>query len=134
MIRTTARWIVVAVFIWGLLPLAGGCVSASSTKTYQGGPPPSSKTLKHVKPGDTTREWVVATLGTPACATRPSQNVEILKYSYTQTQKDRFSVPLIVSAREEKTIQKDLFFEITNGRVSKYWQEGQASKTESSLD
>ena len=65
---------------------------------------------------------------------QPSKNIEILKYSYTRTQKDRFSMPLILSAREEKTIQQDLFFEITNGRVSRYWQEGQTRKTESCVD
>ncbi len=103
---------------------AGGCVTARSTRTYGNiGVPPERQTLTQIKPGETTKEWVLTALGKPTREGETSQGTEMLTYEYTQKIVNEVDITLFLDAKDSKTTQHNLYFEIQDGVVQKFWHE-----------
>ena len=109
----------------GILGLAlSGCISGRSDVSYgPKGPVVGDETLRQVKIGRTSKEWVLGTLGAPTSATATPEGTEILKYVYTKNVDADFSFCIFFDfddKREERTV---FYFEIADGIVSKFWKE-----------
>lgn len=82
-----------------------------------------SETLRQVKVGSTSKEWLLGTLGEPTNETETPEGTEILKYVYTKKVDSDLDVCIFLDfddRREERTV---LYFELTDGIVSRYWKE-----------
>lgn len=103
----------------------GGCLVSSANNTSESGVRVSGATFDTIQVGQTTESWLVATLGAPtsrtAVADRPG--VEILRYDYSRTERSSGSVFLIFGGTTSRQTTSRAFFEVTNGVVTKYWQE-----------
>lgn len=101
-----------------------GCISSRSDVSYGAkGPVVGGETLRQIKAGVTTKEWLLGTLGEPTSETQTPEGTEILKYVYTKKVDSDLDVFIFLDfddKREERTV---LYFEITNGIVSRYWKE-----------
>lgn len=102
----------------------GGCISSRSNVTYgPKGPAVGAETLRKIEVGATSKEWLLGTLGEPTSETQTPEGTEILKYVYTKKVDSDFSAFIFLDAddtREERTV---LYFEISNGIITRYWQE-----------
>lgn len=101
-----------------------GCISSHSDVSYgPKGPAVGSDTLRQVKCGQTTKEWLLATMGEPSRATPASSSPEVLTYEYTKKIDSDVSFCIFFDAddrREERTVY---VFELENGIVTRYWKE-----------
>jgi len=109
----------------GMLGLAlCGCISGRSDVSYgPKGPAVGAETLRQIKAGQTSKEWVLGTLGTPTSVTATPEGTEILKYEYTKKVDSDIDVFLFLEfddKREERTVY---YFEIADGIVTKFWKE-----------
>lgn len=102
----------------------GGCVSGRSDVTYgPKGPPVGHSTLKQIRIDRTSKEWLLGTLGAPTRQTRTPEGTEILTYEYIKKIDSDLDVFLILDfddKREERTV---LYFELTDGVVTRFWKE-----------
>ncbi len=118
----------VATMIIGLCMAFGfvltGCISSRSDVRYgDKGPAVGSDTLRQIEVGSTSKEWLLGTLGEPTSETQTPEGTEILKYVYTKKVDSDLNAFLVLSfddQREERTV---LYFELTNGIVTRYWKE-----------
>jgi hypothetical protein len=116
---------VLLIFLALLTLLSISCISSSKNIRYSGlDQPISSSTLKQVKPGDTTKQWLIATLGEPTDEHTTDQGLEILKYTCKRTENYCFSMFLILTIRDEKERINSVVFEIKDDIVQRYWKEG----------
>ncbi|MDI6450996.1 hypothetical protein [Anaerobaca lacustris] len=101
-----------------------GCISGRSDVRYgPKGPAVGAETLRQVRVGSTSREWVLGTLGEPTSQTQTPEGTEILRYVYTKKVDSDFKAFIFLNfddKREERTV---LYFEITDGIVTRYWRE-----------
>jgi hypothetical protein len=101
-----------------------GCISGRSDVSYgPKGPVVGGETLRQIKVGVTSKEWLLGTLGEPTSETQTPDGTEILKYVYTKKVDSDLDVFIFLDfddRREECTV---LYFEITDGIVSRYWKE-----------
>ncbi|HPC95677.1 MAG TPA: hypothetical protein PLU87_12090 [Sedimentisphaerales bacterium] len=114
--------IIVLCAVLGLV--LSGCISSRSDVSYgEKGPVVGSETLRQIRVGVTTREWLLGTLGEPTSETQTPNGTEILKYVYTKKVDSDLDVFIFLDfddKREERTV---LYFEIADGVVSRYWKE-----------
>lgn len=107
------------------LPLGGCLVVASSETSYQGaGSTVSPATLAQIEPSKTTREWVVSTLGKPTSTTKPSEDVEVMRYDCIKRVTNSAAVFLIFAGNDKKQSRQSIFLEIRNGVVHRRWETG----------
>jgi len=101
-----------------------GCISGRSDISYgPKGPVVGYETIRQIEVGQTSKEWVLGTLGTPTSATATPEGTEILKYVYTKNVDADFSFCIFFDfddKREERTVY---YFEIADGIVTKFWKE-----------
>lgn len=101
-----------------------GCISSHSDVKYGSkGPAVGSATLRQVKCGETTKDWLLTVLGEPTRATQTANGSEVLTYEYTKNIESDVSFCIFFDAddrREERTIY---VFELENGIVTRYWKE-----------
>ncbi len=101
-----------------------GCISGRSDVRYGSkGPAAGTDTLRQIQVGVTSKEWLLGTLGEPTSHSQTPEGTEILRYVYTKTVDSDFSAFLLLNfddKREERTV---LYFEITDGIVTRYWRE-----------
>ncbi len=101
-----------------------GCISGRSDVSYGSkGPVVGSETLRQIKVGSTSKEWLLGTLGEPTSETETPEGTEILKYVYTKKVDSDLDVFIFLDfddKREERTV---LYFELADGIVSRYWKE-----------
>ncbi|MEN6575269.1 MAG: hypothetical protein ABFD90_02915 [Phycisphaerales bacterium] len=101
-----------------------GCISSHSDVKYGSkGPAVGSATLRQVKCGETTKDWLLTVLGEPTRATQTANGSEVLTYEYTKNIESDVSFCIFFDAddrREERTIY---VFELENGVVTRYWKE-----------
>ena len=101
-----------------------GCISGRSNISYgPKGPVVGHETIRQIEVGQTSKEWVLGTLGTPTSATATPEGTEILKYVYTKNVDADFSFCIFFDfddKREERTVY---YFEIADGIVTKFWKE-----------
>lgn len=123
-IEPHGRSILAAALLGGVLASAG-CLVSSSNKTVESGTRVSGATFDTIQIGQTTEAWLIATLGPPTSRT-PVENqpgVEILRYDYSRVEQSAGAVFLIFGGRTSRTTTSRAFFEVTNGVVTRYWQE-----------
>ena len=113
------------IVLCGVLGLAlSGCISGHSDVSYgPKGPAVGHGTLKQVKVGQTSKEWVLGTLGTPTSETATPAGTEILKYVYTKKVDSDFSFCIFFDFDEKREDRTVYYFEIADGIVSKFWKE-----------
>jgi hypothetical protein len=106
------------------VPLLGGCFIHDSKVSYTDkGAPVSDRTLEQIKCGETTKDWIVATLGAPSEQTTADNGVEILKYRYGKKQdSDTVVLPFII-VDDQKQIEQTVYVEVKDNIVRRYWQE-----------
>ena len=101
-----------------------GCISGRSDVRYgPKGPPVGHETIRQIKAGETSKEWVLGTFGAPTSETATPEGTEILKYVYTKDVDVDFSFCIFFDfddKREERTV---FYFEIKDGVVTRFWKE-----------
>jgi outer membrane protein assembly factor BamE (lipoprotein component of BamABCDE complex) len=119
------KWGKVAGLFLALIPAMAGCVACDSKVTYgDKGPAVGRSTLRKVKPGRTTKQWVLATLGEPTSQDTMPDGQEILRYEYVKRVKSDFAmVPPPLAFENEKEYRTTVVFEVRDGIVTKYWKE-----------
>jgi len=121
--RRKSHPLVLAVVVIGTLLPAAGCFIWNSDVSYgDKGAPLSGSTLKQVECGQTTKTWVLATLGEPSEQSTTEAGVELLKYKYSKSQENNVVVPFLI-VNDEKKNEQTVFFEVKDGVVQKYWVE-----------
>lgn len=117
--RTVAACIIVAVaclFLSGCLIQHKSHISKDSSRhcVWKG-------RLHNVVPGETTKEWVIKTFGTPEDERHLDNGVEILKYERSSRTRSEFSFFLLIDTQTTKVTTQTLHFDIKDGIVQKYW-------------
>jgi outer membrane protein assembly factor BamE (lipoprotein component of BamABCDE complex) len=106
-----------------VLAVGPGCtVISSNTSTSQSGPLVSEETIAQLEVGKTTKEWVVATLGTPSSSSSVSEKNEILKYTSTRTKKTHSGLLVVLDAKNETQTKETLYLEFQDGVLKRYWK------------
>jgi len=114
---------VVVLCVMGGLVLTG-CISGRSDTRYgPKGPAVTGKTLKHVRCGQTSKEWVLATLGAPTSETATPEGTEVLRYEYTKKTDVDFSFCPFLDFDDKKEEHTVVYFEIRDGTVIRYWRD-----------
>lgn len=103
----------------------GGCLVSSSTSSYETGRRVTDETTAQIVPGETTREWLLATLGEPTARTtvEGEEGVEIFRYDWQKREESGGAVFLLFAGSSSKSTRHTTYFEITNGVVTRYWAE-----------
>jgi hypothetical protein len=116
----------VALGVCGLLVcmLVAGCISGRTDIDYgRCGRAVGHKTLRQVKPDQTTKAWVLATLGEPSSNRTLADGTDVLKYEYTKKIDSSFSISPVLDLHDKKTEHKRVYFEIKDGVVKTYWRD-----------
>lgn len=102
-----------------------GCLLSTSKHVHESGVAVGSGTLRQVELGETTRGWLLTTLGEPTSRAKVpgEENVEILGYHYEIVKASRGKVFLLFSGSSRKVDHSRTFFELRNGVVTRYWTE-----------
>ena len=103
--------------------LLTGCLFTASNKESGSGTKVADETFKQIKEGQTSEEWVRATLGPPTSDTTMQNGGHILKYTYTEKRESSGAVFLIFGGHNEQTVEHNAFFEIRDGKVTKAWRQ-----------
>lgn len=102
-----------------------GCISGRSHVSYGSkGPVVGGDTLRQIKVGVTSKEWLLGTLGEPTSQTQTPERTEILKYVYTKKVDSKLDIFILLNFDDKREERTSLYFEITDGIVSRYWREG----------
>ncbi|UCG58829.1 MAG: outer membrane protein assembly factor BamE [Phycisphaerales bacterium] len=119
------NWGKLAGLFLALAPAMAGCIACDSEVTYgDKGPAVGRSTLRQVKPGRTTKQWVLATLGEPTSQDTIPDGQEILRYEYVKRTKSDFAmVPPPLAFENEREQHTRVVFEIRDGVVVDYWKE-----------
>lgn len=110
-----------------LLLVVGGClVSGSNIETVEG-QPISTATLDQVVVGETSSDWVSATLGEPT-SKQPFTNAsgyrgEVWRYAWKRTESSSGAVLFVFGGRDRSVEQRTTYFEIVDGIVTRCWSE-----------
>lgn len=101
--------------------LITGCVVCETDEQYTG---VENNTLKEVKCGQTTRDWVIETFGEPNEQILTDDGGEILKYKCIRKKDNKFVMfPPPIVIRDEKDVEHTVAFEVRDGIVQRYWKE-----------
>ncbi len=114
--------IVVLCVLMGLI--TSGCISSRSDVSYGSkGPAVGSGTLRRVKTGQTSKEWVLGTLGEPTSEITTGDGSEILRYEYTKKVDSHFELEPFFDSHDKREERTVYCFEITDGIVTRFWKE-----------
>lgn len=104
---------------------ASGCLVVSGNSTYETGTAITQSTLQRIEVGQTTEQWILATLGQPSDRIKieGQPDMQILKYQHTIHESSGGTVLFLFAGHEDKTRKSVVFIEITDGIVSDYWTE-----------
>jgi len=107
----------------GILPLTGCLIYNNDVSYGEKGKPVSAGTLDQIECGETSKAWVLATLGDPSQQNRTQDGVEILQYRYNRKKDNNFILLPFLIVNDEGESTQTVYFEINDGVVTKYWQE-----------
>ena len=100
-----------------------GCISARSDVRYgPKGPSIGHETIRQVQAGQTSKEWVLGTLGAPTSEAATPEGTEILKYVYTKKTDVDFRFCIFFDIDETSEQQTVYYFEIADGVVTRFWK------------
>jgi hypothetical protein len=120
--RNIGRLVLTLIVVGAFLPVAGCFIWNSDVSYGEKGAPLSGCTLKQVKCGETTRDWLVVTLGQPSEQSTSDAGTELLKYKYSKTEENNVVMPFVIVNDEKKRVQT-VYFELKDGIVQRYWVE-----------
>ena len=99
-----------------------GCVCAGSNINYgPKGQPIGKATVSQIKPGQTTKAWVLSLLGDPSSVREMPDGTEVLKYEYSKTKNGKFVLFPIIFLHDSKVEQTTCYVEIKDGIVTRRW-------------
>ncbi len=84
---------------------------------------PGESTLRQIRPGETTREWVLHTLGRPTSEKAIGEGAEMLRYEYTETVKSKFGLLFVIDIDTSTEERESLYIELQDGIVERYWRD-----------
>jgi len=107
------------------LILLPGCLVTSGSKVEESGIAVSESTLHQIQLGQTTENWLIATLGAPSFTSDAASGggAKVLRYDHTVERSSGGTVFLIFGGRSETIKRTRTFFEIQNGVITRYWTE-----------
>ena len=106
------------------LSILSGCISGRTNIKYgPNGPPAGSATLKQIKVGETSKAWLLSTLGGPSSESKTPDGTEILKYNYVKKVDSSFAVSPFLDLDDEKEEHTTFYFEIKDGVVTNFWKD-----------
>jgi outer membrane protein assembly factor BamE (lipoprotein component of BamABCDE complex) len=101
-----------------------GCISSHSDVTYGSmGPAVRGDTLRQIKIGHTSKEWLLGTLGEPSRSSQTPDGKEVLTYVYTKKVDSNFDFCPFLNTHDRREEQTVYVFELQNGVVCKFWKE-----------
>jgi hypothetical protein len=101
-----------------------GCISGKTNIKYgPNGPPVGSKTLKQIKVGQTTKAWLISTLGQPSSESKTPDETEVLKYHYVKEVDSSFEISPFLDFDDEKEEHITFYFELKDGIVTRFWKD-----------
>ena len=101
--------------------LMASCMVCDSDVHYTG---IEDRTLNEIECGQTTKDWLIETLGEPSELYTDEEGNEILRYKCTKRiEKDFVLIPPVIVTNEQKTIEHIVAFEVQDGIVQRYWKE-----------
>ena len=102
-----------------------GCLLTSSNATYETGRRITPSTLDQVTPGETTEDWLIATLDQPSARTsvEGQPDVEILRYDFSEHHESEGAFLFLYAGSTRRTKTLSTFFEVQDGIVTRYWSE-----------
>lgn len=103
-----------------LLP---GCLINSSSRTEYSGRYLSPAAVSQIEPGETKRDFVLATIGEPTTKTTLDDGSEIWKWEYRKTRSSSGSVFLLLNSDSQTRSEGATFVVFRDGVVEKVWQE-----------
>jgi len=106
-----------------LLLCVCGCLVSSESHQTRTGTYVSDTTFNQIKPGQTTEQWVRATLGPPSSQTDIGDDGKLLKWTYTERRESSGAVFLIFGGHNENETTHTAYVEIHHGVVTKAWRE-----------
>lgn len=107
----------------GALSLSG-CIEGRADVTYgPKGPPAGHSTLKQIKTGQTSKEWLLGVLGEPSTQAHTPEGIEVLTYEYTKKVDSDVEVFLFLDMKDKREERTVYVFELENGIVTNYWKE-----------
>ncbi|MEE8399496.1 MAG: hypothetical protein V3S89_10855 [Desulfobacterales bacterium] len=116
--------VALAFFIGFVFMGCASIVSHDSRTTYgHHRSAPAQDTLRQIRPGETTKEWVLQTFGTPTSEKRLDDGAEILRYEYTHTTRNRFHLLFIINIDNSRVVKENLYIEVRDGIVKRYWRD-----------
>ncbi len=124
--KCVIRRCLLALLVVGLLPLTGCFIYSSDVSYGEKGAPVSDRTLEQIECGNTTRDWVVATLGEPS-EEQITDGGQVLKYRYRKTQESNTVFLPFLIIDDETRHERTVYFEIKDGVVQRYWKEDHRS-------
>ena len=103
--------------------LLTGCLVTGDHKESTTGTQVADATFNQIKAGETTEDWVRATLGQPTSDSRLRDGGHILKYTYTEHRESSGAVFLIFGGHDEKRVDHTAFIEVHDNTVTKAWRQ-----------
>lgn len=101
--------------------LMAGCMVCDNDVHYTG---VEDQTLNEIERGQTTKDWLIETLGEPSEQYTDEEGNEILRYQCTKRiEKDFVLIPPVIVTNEQKTIEHIVAFEVRDDIVQRYWKE-----------
>jgi hypothetical protein len=102
---------------------AVGCVVQRIERKAAGqGVHPPTRVLEAIQEGETTREWVIKTLGLPLTRRMREDGREVLTYSFVEIEERKTDVLFLIHTGGQRTHVLELTFEIENGVVVRFRQ------------
>lgn len=104
------------------LSLAGCAVISSNRSTTHSGQQVPEEMLARLEVGETTRDWVVATLGEPTSTARVDADTEVLRYTSKRIEHQRSGLLLVLSTRSEHEEKQTVYLEFHKNVLKRYWR------------
>lgn len=105
-----------------LMLAVSGCLVTSESHQNRSGNYISDATFNQIKPGQTTEQWVRATLGPPNSETAIGDDGKLLKWSYTERHESSGAVFLIFGGHHENETTHTAYVETHHGVVTSAWR------------
>ncbi len=99
-----------------------GCLVSSSSYTDYSGSYVSYAELSQLKKGESTEQFVLATLGPPTGKTVESDGSSIWEYSWNEVKERETAVFLVLATESSSRREGAAFVEIRDGIVVDYWR------------
>jgi hypothetical protein len=104
-----------------------GCasiVSHDSRTTYGSSrSAPGHDTLRQIHPGETTKGWILQTLGSPTSENRLDDGAEILRYEYSSETRNKVGCLFLIDIDHSTVTEENIYIEVRDGIVVRYWRD-----------